>query len=89
MGASHVFLSQIFQFRNIIIEGDVFFPYKRLTCFENKVKRSIECKQLLMLKKEGHRDGNLSVEFICSTVDLNCAVKNVEGSVSLPARICS
>ena len=41
------------------------------------------------VKKEGHRDGNLSVEFICSTVDLSCAVKNVEGSVSLPARICS
>ena len=29
--------------------------------------------------------GNLSVEFLCSTLDLRCAVKNVEGFVSLPA----
>ena len=53
IGASHVFLSQSFQFRKIIIEGNVFFPNKTLTCFENKViiKRSIECKQLELSKK--------------------------------------
>ena len=43
-------LSQIFQFRKIIIKGNVFVPNKRLTCFENEVKRSIECKQPEMLK---------------------------------------
>ena len=37
--------SQIFLFSKIITKGNVFFPNKRLTCFENEVKRSIECKQ--------------------------------------------
>ena len=37
--------SQIFLFPKIITKGNVFFPNKRLTCFENEVKRSIECKQ--------------------------------------------
>ena len=33
------------------------------------------------VKKEERRGNNLSVEFLCSTLDLLCAVKNVEGSV--------
>ena len=36
------------------------------------------------IRKEESKTGNLSVEFLCSTLDLPCAVKNVKGSVSLP-----
>ena len=35
-------------------------------------------------KKKERRAGNLSVEFLCSTLDLRCAVKNVEGSSRYP-----
>ena len=37
------------------------------------------------IRKEESKTGNLSVEFLCSTLDLPCAVKNVKGSVSLLA----
>ena len=73
-------LSQIFQFRKIIIKGNVFVPNKRLTCFENEVKR-YRVQTTVNVKKRERRASNLSVKFLCSTLDLLCAVKNVEESV--------
>ena len=57
----------------IIIEVNIFFPNRRLTCFENKFKKKYTVQATINVTKRG----NLSVEFLCSTLDLRCAVKNV------------